>query len=371
MKNDETHDSVEREREREQHFTQQSGHLITNKKDIKTIVAIILILLAIIINVIMGFWFNYKLNRMNSNLYKEINNSVQTSSKNIESKKFNFGPLLAEQPNYDATTQYLFYSNSVLQEEDNQTKDDDGVALTKYTQEWVHNPVTIAQYGLEQYSNYIETSNQEYYKKAKIQADYLLKIQDKENGKFYYNYNFKVGGTNQTMKAPWSSAMAQGQVISLFARMYYVSKDKTYLEAAQLAMKSLTIDVEDGGLCADFFGHPYYEEYPTIPASYTLNGFMFTLIGLHDLYSISGDKQAKQLYDDGIETLEYCLPFYDSTGISLYHLGHLTDKNLPLHTSEKYHNIHVAQLKIINQFENNATFMYYSERWENYVKENS
>ena len=183
--------------------------MITNKKDIKTIVAIILIILAIIINVIMGFWFNHKLNRMNSNLYKEINNSAQTSSENIESKKFNFGPLLAEQPNYDATTQYLFYSNSVLQEEDSQTKDDDGVALTKYAQEWVHNPVTIAQYGLEQYSNYIETSNQEYYKKAKIQADYLLKIQDKENGKFYYNYDFKVGGTNQTMKAPWSSAMAQ------------------------------------------------------------------------------------------------------------------------------------------------------------------
>ena len=173
------------------------------------------------------------------------------------------------------------------------------------------------------------------------------------------------------MKAPWSSAMAQGQVISLFSRMYHISKDKTYLAAAQLAMKPLTIDVKDGGLCADFFGHPYYEEYPTIPASYTLNGFMFTLIGLHDLYSISNDKQAKQLYNDGVETLGYCLPFYDSTGISLYHLGHLTEKNLPLHTSEKYHNIHVAQLKIINQFENNATFMYYSERWENYVKENS
>ena len=239
--------------ERGGYFTQQSGQLITNKKDIKTIVAIILIILAIIINVIMGVWFNHKLNRMNSNLYKEINNSAQTSSVDTESKKFNFGPLLVEQPNYDATTQYLFYSNSVLQEEDNETKDDDGVVLTNYAQEWVHNPVTIAQYGLEQYSNYIETSNQEYYEKAKIQADYLLKIQNQENGKFYYNYDFKVGGTNQTMKAPWSSAMAQGQVISLFARMYYVSKDKAYLEAAQLAMKPLTIDVEDEGLRADFF----------------------------------------------------------------------------------------------------------------------
>ena len=99
MKSDKNHDTVEREREREQHFTQQNGQLITNKKDIKVIVAIILMILAIIINVIMGFWFNHKLNRMNSNLYKEINNSAQNNSEATESKKFNFGPLIAEQPN--------------------------------------------------------------------------------------------------------------------------------------------------------------------------------------------------------------------------------------------------------------------------------
>ena len=323
----------------------------------------------------MGLWFNNKLNLMNRNWLNKINSTLQqsdfsTENTSKEEKRFNYGPLIAEQPNYDARTQYIFYDKSSL-EEDSTPKDETGVALTKYNNEYQYNPVSISQYGLEQYSNYIETLDERYYEKAKIQADYLLKIQDKENGKFYYNYDFKVGGTNQTMKAPWSSAMAQGQVISLFARIYYVSKEQKYLEAAKLAMEPLTIDVEDGGLCADFFGHKYYEEYPTTPASYTLNGFMFTIIGLHDLYSITDDRQAKELYDEGIKTLEYCLPFYDSTGISLYHLGHLTDKNLPLHTSEKYHNIHIAQLKIINQFENNATFMYYSERWEQYVKENS
>lgn len=164
--------------------------------------------------------------------------------------------------------------------------------------------------------------------------------------------------------------MAQGQVISLFVRIYSVSNDNQYIEAAKLAMQSLTRKVEDGGLCADFFGYTYYEEYPTSPASYTLNGFMFTLIGLHDLYSVIEDEQTKELYDKGIETLEYCLPFYDSIGVSLYHLGHLTDENLSLHYSEKYHRIHIIQLRTINQFENNETLEYYANRWENYVKEN-
>ena len=318
----------------------------------------------------MGLWFNNKLNLMNRNWLNEIDSIGQLSSSSKKKKRFDFGPLRDEQPDYDATTEYLFYQESYL-ETDNQPKDENGVVLTSYNNEWQYNPVTISQYGLREYGNYIKSSNEEYYKKAKIQADYLLEMQDKSNGKFYYEYDFRVSGTNQTLKAPWSSAMAQGQAISLFARIYYVSKEDKYLEAARLAMEPLTVDVKDGGLCTDFFGYKYYEEYPTVPASYTLNGFMFTIIGLHDLYSITGDKQAKKLYDIGIETLEYCLPFYDSTGISLYHLGHLTDKNLPLHYSERYHNIHIAQLKIINQFENNATFMYYSERWEEYVKENS
>ena len=323
----------------------------------------------------MGLWFNNKLNKMNRNWLNKINSTLQvsnilTGSTSEEEKRFNYGPLIAEQPNYDATTEYLFYTTDYLVDNNVKT-DDNGVRLVTMNNKDEYHPVGIAQYGLREYGNWIYSSEQEYFDKAKIQADYLIETQDKDTGEFYYNFDFKVGGTNQTLKAPWSSAMAQGQAISLFARIYYVSKDDKYLEAARLAMEPLTVDVEDGGLCADFFGYKYYEEYPTIPESYTLNGFMFTLIGLHDLYSITGDKQAKELYDIGIETLEYCLPFYDSTGISLYHLGHLTDKNLPLHTSEKYHNIHIAQLKIINKWENNATFMYYAERWEEYVKENS
>lgn len=336
-----------------------------NKKTLITVTILVLLVLSIITNLIMGLWFNNKLNVMNKNWTKEI--GIVSN----ENKEFKYGKLIKEQPNYDAKTQYLFYSTSLLNTEENTPKDDNGIALKQYGDNFEYNPTIIAQYGLNQYGNYIETRDKDYFEKAKLQADYLLEIQDKDNGKFYYNFDFEVGGTNQKMEAPWSSAMAQGQVMSLLARIYYVTEEEKYLKAAKLAMLPLTIDVEQGGLCADFFGYNYYEEYPTIPASYTLNGFMFTLIGLHDLYSITGDKQAKKLYDDGIKTLEYCLPFYDSIGISLYHLGHLTDKNLPLHYSEKYHNIHIAQLRIINQCEKNDVFSYYISRWENYVKENS
>ena len=376
MKNSKKLEAVERERERESHNLEKSGYKIKkiNNKEIIIVSILILVILSIIVNLIMGLWFNNKLNLMNRNWLNEIANyqEVDVSGVTIKNttKKFDFPPLVPELKNYNAKTEYISYSANYFEENPVPT-DENGVRQVIVNQNKEYNPVAIAQYGLNQYGDWINTSQQKYYDSAKIQADYLLETQDKKNGKFYYNFDFQVGGTNQTLKAPWSSAMAQGQAISLLARIYYISKDEKYLEAAKLAMKPLTVDVEDGGLCADFFGYPYYEEYPTVPASYTLNGFMFTLVGLHDLYSITEDKQAKKLYDDGIKTLDYCLPFYDSIGISLYHLGHLTDKNLPLHTSEKYHNIHIRLLRIINKWENNATFMYYADKWEGYVKENS
>lgn len=268
---------------------------------------------------------------------------------------------------YEPTKQYFYYPYNNKDAFKNSVKDENGVRLVEISDEIVYNPVSIAQYGLVQYSNYIETKNEEQLNNAIIQAEYLLEKQDKESGEFYYNFDFQVGGTNCTLKAPWTSAMAQGQVISLFCRVYSQTNDEKYLEAAKLALKPLTISVEDGGLVADFFGHPYLEEYPTDPACYTLNGYMFTIIGVYDLYYVSKDKNAKEIYDTAINTLEYCLPFYDSDGISLYHLGNIKDKSLNEFYIDRYHTIHIAQLETLNQIENNEIFKYYIDKWTNYV----
>ncbi|NWO12521.1 MAG: hypothetical protein HLX49_02620 [Virgibacillus sp.] len=37
----------------------------------------------------------------------------------------------------------------------------------------------------------------------------------------------------------------------------------------------------------------FYEECPTDPPSFILNGFMFALIGLYDLYKLTGDIETK------------------------------------------------------------------------------
>jgi hypothetical protein len=64
-------------------------------------------------------------------------------------------------------------------------------------------------------------------------------------------------------------------------------------------------------------------------------------------------------------TLRVALPYYDTGGVSAYHLGYLTDGQ-PVHTSLKYHRIHVVELAALDSIEPNATLELYHDRWAAY-----
>ncbi len=100
----------------------------------------------------------------------------------------------------------------------------------------------------------------------------------------------------------WSCAMAQGQAMSLLSRAYRLTRKQQYRSSALRALPALRVAVTKGGLRRCFFGNcarPFYEEYPTSPPSYVLNGFMFTLIGLYDLASIAPRSPALSMYQAG------------------------------------------------------------------------
>ncbi len=96
---------------------------------------------------------------------------------------------------------------------------------------------------------------------------------------------------------------------------------------------------------------------------------MFSLIGLYDCYENTGIELASQLYDEGIETLKYVLPYYDSHDISYYHLGHLNATGMPVFISTSYHLVHVKQLHFFYQIEKDEIFAYYMNKWNQYVIE--
>jgi heparosan-N-sulfate-glucuronate 5-epimerase len=246
--------------------------------------------------------------------------------------------------------------------------DADGVPTLQRDSQWVYNPVTISQYGLQEYSYYLDSGGAQHLAAAQAAGDWLVRSQDPATGVWPYDYDFAVGGMDETLLGPWSSAMAQGQAISLLTRLAHATGGTTYMPAAEAGLAPLHRAVADGGLTAGFFdGQPFYEEYPTTPPSFTLNGFMFTLFGLYDLEVLDGSVDAGQLYSSGLSTLAAALRYYDTGGISAYHLGHLTKPPRPVHASLKYHWIHVMELRALDSVSPNATFRKYRDRWAAYV----
>lgn len=83
--------------------------------------------------------------------------------------------------------------------------------------------------------------------------------------------------------------MGQGQAISLLSRAFFHSGgNKQYLDTAFAALKPFKVFTQNGGVLSKFMNlYPWYEEYPTVPSIFILNGFMYSLIGLYDLFTLA------------------------------------------------------------------------------------
>ncbi|MFC7491488.1 MULTISPECIES: D-glucuronyl C5-epimerase family protein [unclassified Knoellia] len=242
-----------------------------------------------------------------------------------------------------------------------------GVIQVQRGATWVYNPVTISQYGLQQFSYYRRDASAAALHKAVVQAGWLLANQEKPSGLWRYNYAFGVGGMSETLAAGWASAMAQGQAMSLLTRIGSAYPTKPgYVTGARLALQPLLKPVSQGGLSAKFHGLTYLEEYPTLTApTFALNGFQFTLIGLWDL-AAAGDSGARALFQECLATMIYALPHHDAITTSAYHLGHLTKPARKIHHAAHYHRIHVLLLDALQSVAPNAVITFYADLWRTY-----
>ncbi|MCF7870433.1 MAG: D-glucuronyl C5-epimerase family protein, partial [Candidatus Omnitrophica bacterium] len=111
-----------------------------------------------------------------------------------------------------------------------------------------YNPIAIAQYGLGNYNLHKRNRGNISYEKFIKSANWLLEnLETNEYGIKVWNHKFNWEYF-QILQAPWYSALAQGQGISLLIRAYIELKEDKYKEAADKAFKSLVTKIEDGGV---------------------------------------------------------------------------------------------------------------------------
>ena len=86
-----------------------------------------------------------------------------------------------------------------------------------------------------------------------------------------------------------------------------------------------------------------------MPYSHVVNGFMFCLIGLWDLHQVGQIAEAKELHDQGVDTLINLIPAWKLPYWSKYDLFDLTSGGRVNLSTRHYHFLHIDQLTLLHR----------------------
>ncbi|AFH49787.1 D-glucuronyl C5-epimerase domain protein [Ignavibacterium album JCM 16511] len=245
--------------------------------------------------------------------------------------------------------------------------DENDIPLWKTNDEsYFYHPIVICQYafGIFEHLYHKNFSDEELKLKFLKQADWLKNNFTEINcGKIWYiHYDIPLYG----IKKPWYSALAQGEAVSVLTRAYLLTKDETYLNLAEDAIKPFFAEVKNGGLVNYFNSIPIYEEYPSQSRTVgVLNGFMFSLFGLYDLFITNKSENSKKLFLKGIDSLKELLPYYDTGYWARYFLYDYPKRYVASYT---YISLMYEQLKVLYYLTGEKIFSEYSERWKFYTE---
>jgi hypothetical protein len=224
-----------------------------------------------------------------------------------------------------------------------------------------YHPVFISQYALGAYEYYLKTEDKAARQSLLACADWLADNLKEYNGLFFWEYtqDFKYG--EDTLKAPWFSAMVQGEGASVLLRAYYETNKEIYLQAAKKAIEPILVSMEEGGVSDVKGDHVFPQEYPATPPSDVLNGSIFAFMGVYEYYRATGDPRIKQYCDKIIDTYLNVIDDYDTGYWSLY--GRRPKYAV---ATAKYHTLHIAQLKALYLLTGEEKFNKYALLFETY-----
>jgi heparosan-N-sulfate-glucuronate 5-epimerase len=234
-----------------------------------------------------------------------------------------------------------------------------------------YNPIAIAQYGLGNYNLFRRTGSAESRSKFWQVADWLVQHLEKNpHGLAVWNHNFDWE-YRDTLRAPWYSALAQGQGISVLVRAHQLAEkdDSRYLNAAQQALASFSKPLTEGGVTfTDEQGDLWFEEYIVSPPTHILNGFIWAAWGVYDYFLATRDRSAQDLFARAVRTLTRNLDRYDLGFWSLYEQS---GTRLPMVASPFYHQLHIVQLRVMHRLTGEEKFIRVADRWESYGRSRS
>lgn len=244
--------------------------------------------------------------------------------------------------------------------------DADSIELTRYRGQDYYHPVNLSQTCHILIATYVQAGNEKYLIRAERYMKKLMSVCLNSDTALWGPYNMRYAvhsDSANTLRAPWFSGMAQGEMLTVLSRLYELTGDTEYLEFARKVFRTLIIlqGTSDRWVVRiDTAGYYWIEEYPhdTRPAQ-TLNGFVTALFGVYEYYLVSHDPQALQVWELALTTLKAYLPDFHRDGQrSLYCLGHSHVAN------PGYHKLHIHQMYDLHRLTDDRFFLIMAEALE-------
>ena len=283
--------------------------------------------------------------------------------------------LILKNPLYD-----FYYSKIYKHDSPVINVDNDGIPTVDYGYHYnnyvgqVRQPVTVANYAIKYYGEYLNNNlsaliyfnnNLEWLLTNLEYFNYTEHMTNKTLSR--WQYDFTIWG----LEKPWYSSLAQGLGIEVFAYAYNITEDSLYLQEIEYLVNSFFVEPAEGGIQYHFKTNDsmiWYPEFVKIFDSsyqplYILNGFLISYLSCFKAYTIVNNTNLLEIFNNGVNTTQEILDFYDTGSWTYYSLGF----DEPVYATSFYHNLHVELLEDISLISNNTIIKNYSEKWQTYT----
>ncbi len=227
-------------------------------------------------------------------------------------------------------------------------------------------PHNVAKAAREAFYSYSITDDEDDLNRGLFLTEYLISVSsERGNGRFVvWENNFEWPG--YALPKGWIGALSQAGCIKALMLASDATGDGRYEEFAEKAIAAFDVDVSEGGLRSVRIdgaeSYDWYPEYAKSDPPYVLNGFITSVIWLGDYYTLTGNAEAKALYDEGVKSVIHFLPAYEYGNQWSYYdaAGHKSNSH--------YHELHVEQLAVLYDLTGDSIFRTYQDKWSSRIE---
>lgn len=237
--------------------------------------------------------------------------------------------------------------------------DEEGIPVFPFLKggKLVHFYTGMCSYSFGNWELYLLTGEKKYAEMVLTVANFIVRTAVPIPGDAAVLYDFDDDSETTGI----TCAMNNGEAISVLCRAFAYTGNQSFIDLSKKLAKALEYPYGPNGLQGNLpdGGEVWFME----GGKYILNGHIYTLFGLFDLYHLSKEPWIKSLLDQGISSVKTALPRFNAGYWSYYWLDQ------PLYVASiMYHNLHICQLMALAQLTGQTVFNEYANLFRNQAR---